>query len=360
MSIPLCRLSRFAALWLLTTSAAFGQKPGPQVDLLTRPSAVTQRSATSVMLAVASAGPRVVAVGERGIVLLSDDLGKTWRQTGLPVSVALTAVQFVDARLGWAVGHGGVVLHSTDGGVSWSKQLDGAQAAQIELASARRDGDARRLRDAERMLAEGADKPLLDVLFGDADNGVVVGAYGLAFATHDGGKTWQSLRGQIDNPRGRHLYSIHAAGKQLYLAGEQGALYRSDDNAQTFREVPTPYAGSYFGIVSADNGALVLFGLRGNAYRSTDLGANWKKIDTGLPITLTAGKRLASGALLLVDESGRMLRSLDDGATFAAVPVTLRAAFTGITQAADGSVVLAGMRGPSRIAIETVLGSDKK
>ena len=74
------------------------------------PSAKAERA---VLLGLARAGQRLVAVGERGIVLLSDDNGQRWRQAQVPVSVSLTAVQFVDDRRGWAVGHLGVVLHSS-------------------------------------------------------------------------------------------------------------------------------------------------------------------------------------------------------------------------------------------------------
>lgn len=370
MSTPYIRAGRLAALCLIfgSASAAFGQTQTdkPDIDLLTRPAVFKEHANASVLLAVTTAGKRLVAVGERGIVLLSDDLGKSWRQARVPVSVALTKVQFPEPNQGWAIGHGGVVLHSMDGGANWIKQLDGFQAVKIELASAKeeaaRTGEAgmHRVRDAERMVAEGADKPFLDVYFSDADHGFVVGAYGLAFATLDGGKTWRSLKGRINNPKGRHLYSIEAAGKSLYIAGEQGVFYRSNDDGQNFQEMPTPYTGTYFGVLSGRNGELVLFGLRGNAFRSTDDGANWQKIDTGLPVTLTAGERLASGAMVLVDETGRVLRSTDNGANFQPIPVMHRAAFTGVVQVADGSLVLSGIHGTTRIAADIVLGGVKK
>jgi photosystem II stability/assembly factor-like uncharacterized protein len=59
---------------------------------------------------IARAGKRLVAVGERGIVVLSDDDGATWRQASVPVSVTLAAVQFPTPTQGWVVGHYGVVL----------------------------------------------------------------------------------------------------------------------------------------------------------------------------------------------------------------------------------------------------------
>src|SRR5690606_9884464 len=96
------------------------------------------RAQHSLQLAVSRAGNRLVAVGERGVVLLSDDDGRNWHQAeNVPVSVTLTDVHFVSATHGWAVGHSGVVLHSADGGETWQRQLDGNQAAKIILEDAR-------------------------------------------------------------------------------------------------------------------------------------------------------------------------------------------------------------------------------
>lgn len=358
------RARTLAALCLLygIFSSALGQSQvvPPKADLLTRPAVLTSRANSAVMLTVASAGKRMISAGERGIVLLSDDMGKTWRQTAVPTSVALTKIHFPDSGNGWAIGHGGVILHSVDGGNSWLKQLDGLQAAKIERAEAKAAGEVgeaalSRVRDAERLVREGADKPFLDVYFTDRNRGWVVGAYGLAFATVDGGRTWQSMRGRIPNHKGRHLYSVHVADKQIYLAGEQGTLFRSGDGGQTFSALATPYSGTYFGILAGNDNVLLLFGLRGNAFRSVDDGLHWQKIDTGLPVTLTAGLRLSSGVLILVDETGMVLGSRDNGASFAAIPVPHRAAFTGVAQATDGSVVLAGTRGPVSMAVDTLM-----
>lgn len=342
-----------------------GEPVRPAADLLEQPAGMSSRASQSVLLAVTRAGERLVAVGEFGIVLLSDDDGKTWRQAAVPVSVALTNVRFASTGEGWAVGHGGVVLHSKDGGQTWVTQLDGKQAAQIELAAASAEAGEgaaarKRLREAERLVAEGADKPFLDVHFADESRGMVVGAYGLAFATRDGGKTWHSLKGRIDNPKGRHLYGIQGAGDDLYIAGEQGTLYRSRDGGTSFTEVKTPYVGSYFGTVSGASGELLVFGLRGHAYRSADKGLSWQKVDVGLPVGLTAGTRLADDSLVLVDETGRVLRSSDSGQSFQAMPVSQPSPFTGVVQAADGTLVVSGVRGISRLASKTNLAEHRQ
>jgi photosystem II stability/assembly factor-like uncharacterized protein len=139
--------------------------------------------------------PRIVAVGERGIILLSDDNGKRWQQADVPVSVTLTAVRFADARNGVAVGHAGVVLTTSDGGTgsacwtanSWPPSPCKPPRPPPARALRRRPAAAR---DAERLVADGADKPLLDVCLLPHNRILAVGAYGLAFASEDGGRTW--------------------------------------------------------------------------------------------------------------------------------------------------------------------------
>ncbi|KAI3605945.1 BNR repeat protein (plasmid) [Cupriavidus necator H850] len=344
----------------VAATLAFTPAAWARLDLLDQPARLTPRASQSVLLAVTHAGPRLVAVGEAGIVLLSDDNGRTWRQTGVPVSVTLTHVFFISAKDGWAVGHSGVVLHTSDGGQTWLKQLDGRQAAQLELASAQAEGDPRRVANAQRLVADGPDKPFFDVYFSDENNGFAVGAYGFIVGTRDGGKTWLSLMGRLDNPKGKHLYKIFATASGLYLAGEQGALYRSGDAGQHFVEVTTPYAGTYFDLVVSPKEELVALGLRGNAYRTGDGGATWSKVDTGTSATLTAGARLSDGSLVMVDETGRLLRSVDGGRAFTPVAIPRPSSFTGIAQAADGAVILSGAGGITRVPAHAIGAESNK
>src|SRR5690606_16340278 len=73
-------------------------------------------------LDVTRAGVRVVAVGDRGNILFSDDEGETWQAAQTPTDALLTAVCFADARHGWAVGHDAIVLATEDGGQTWTQQ----------------------------------------------------------------------------------------------------------------------------------------------------------------------------------------------------------------------------------------------
>jgi photosystem II stability/assembly factor-like uncharacterized protein len=322
-------------------------------DVLQRPALRSSRAVHSAMLDITKAGKRIVAVGERGLVLFSDDDGSSWRQAQVPVSVSLTQVCFPTAVLGWAVGHGGVVLHSDDAGETWTKQLDGRQAAQIMLDGALAQGEAgeRMVAEAQRLVAEGADKPFFDVHFFDDRRGIIVGAYGLALATYTGGESWRSIQVLMDNPDSKHLYSIHVTTSEVLIAGEQGLLLRSEPSLKYFSQIKTPYAGTYFGVLSPADGQMLVFGLRGNAFWSADGGHTWNKTDSGAPNNLAAGLKLANGSVALVDDAGRVLMSRDGGRTFEVLEAPTRSPLTGAVQASNGTLLLSGVRGIARIAL---------
>jgi len=300
-------------------------------------------------LAVARAGTRLVAAGERGAVLLSDDGGTSWRQAKVPVQVSLTALRFVDARTGWAAGHLGTILKTEDGGETWVLQLDGVRAAAL-WSGALKLGDERAQRLGQRLAGEGPDKPFFDLEFLDAQRGIAVGAYNLAFSTADGGRSWVPLSTRLPNPKSLHLYAVRALQGHLFIAGEQGLLLRSDDGGASFAALPSPYKGSYFGLLVARSGTLLAYGLRGNAFRSTDLGASWQKAETGLPVSISAATELDGGALALLAQTGELLASRDDGRSFARSGPGAAVPAAGLVVAADGHVVVASLRGTRRVA----------
>ena len=303
---------------VLALCAVWAQAPAQGATVfpaLQRPALQVKAPERQVLQTAARAGGRVVAIGERGLIVLSDDQGKTWRQARqVPVSVSLTALSFVDAQRGWAVGHGGVVLHTADGGETWTRQADGVALAQAALAeaeqlAAQRPGDAaaeRALADARRLVEDGADKPLLDVRFADARRGWVVGAYNLFFETTNGGASWRSISTRLDNPRSLHLNALAVQGPTVFIAGEQGVLFRSLDAGQTFQALTSPYKGSWFSLALGEDGAVTVGGLRGNAFRSDDGGTTWNAI-TGLPpVSIVAASARADGSVLLSNQAGQL------------------------------------------------------
>jgi photosystem II stability/assembly factor-like uncharacterized protein len=345
-------MARRTLLGVLAGWASTAMLPAAAASMpavLSMPALLTPKALGAATLAVTRAGQRLVAVGERGTVLLSDDHGASWRQAPVPLQATLTTVCFINDKTGWAAGHLGVILRSDDAGASWHKQLDGLQAAALMLRAAQASGDDKAIANAQRWVEEGADKPFFDLEFIDAQRGFAVGAYGQMFATVDGGKTWASVAQRLPNPKSLHLYGLRAHGNTLLIAGEQGLLLRSSDGGQSFGALASPYKGSFFGLLRTAGDAWVAYGLRGSAYRSLDAGTQWEKLDTGLPMAVGAGTALADGGFVLMSQAGDVLRSRDAGLALQRTPAREPVPVSGVAIAADGSLVLASLRGMRRL-----------
>ncbi|MEJ8821591.1 YCF48-related protein [Variovorax humicola] len=345
---------RSMLLGALGALAASGATPAVAAagEVLERPARASALAGARLITGIARAGNWLVAIGQRGHVVLSDDGGQRWTQATVPVSSDLTAVRFVDAQVGYATGHDGVVLGTRDGGLHWSRLLDGRQANALALDRMQRraaaphasEEDRRLLAEAQRNAEAGPDKPFLDVWFADADNGFVVGAYGLVLHTADGGKTWASWFDRVDNAGLLNLYAIHAAGGALYIAGESGLLLKLDPEAGRFRALASPYKGSLFGLAATQAG-LLAFGMRGHAFLSMDEGASWAAVKTGLGASIVASAVGADGTLALVDQGGGIAISGDGGRNFAVPALQSQLPLAAVAFSGNTALVLGGPRG---------------
>ncbi|MES2103529.1 MAG: YCF48-related protein [Pseudomonadota bacterium] len=281
--------------WLLSAGAllsavASGAEPGAWPVGL-HPAVSAAHADRASMLATAWAGTRVVAVGAHGIVLLSDDQGKHWRQAGkVPLDVTLTGVSFANDQEGWAVGHAGAILHTRDGGEQW---------------------------EIQRCLPE-QDRPLFGVHFFDAEHGVAVGLWSLVLTTSDGGRQWTAR--QLDAPPGAKRADLNLLGLfagpngALYAAAEKGYVLHSADKGLSWNYLATGFKGSFWAGTALQNGGLLVGGLRGALYRSGDAGQNWVRIDTGSTVSISSVVRTDGGrGVLAVGQDGLTARSTDDG-----------------------------------------------
>lgn len=341
-----------AAAGALGAAAAPPADPGWQ-DPLATPAAASALAQRGLLTALARAGERLVAVGQRGHALWSDDGGRRWQQATVPVSSDLVAVAFPTPQQGWAVGHDGVILASADGGRSWTRRLDGhglgallvahCERAAAAAAPSEREHAAKWLAEARRVAAQGAQNPWLDVWFQDAGTGFVVGAFGLVLHTRDGGQSWTPWLDRVDNPKALHLYAVRGIGEEVFIVGEQGLALKLDRAAGRFRALDMPYAGTLFGITGTPD-ALVVHGLRGNLLRSTDGGRLWQALPATVPAGLGAAATDAQGRIVVVSQAGHVLLSSDRGASFAPLKVD-RPLPAAAVLATPGGLVLAGPRG---------------
>lgn len=330
----------------------------PVAAELERPAIVVAHPERAVLLDIAAADKRLVSVGERGLIIVSDDFGLTWRQVATPVSVSLTAVHFVNARSGWAVGHQGVILHSADGGEHWQLQLDGNKAAQLALVAVQAQKlppnsnpleHERQLNDAKRLVEDGVDKPFFDIHFQNDRTGWAIGAYGLCFHTIDAGETWQPWMQHLANPDGLHLYAMTGLSQTLYVAGERGLLLSSSDGGISFHAVHAPYQGSFFTLTRISPHQLILAGMDGHAYRFEDSGKSWHALINSDSGSWMASTPLSGNRALLADQFGQLMVSQPQANTLVRLDSTPGVPVAAVLQTGDGNVVAVGLRGISRI-----------
>lgn len=285
------------------------------------PAVAVSYATAATILDATWAGNRLVAVGDHGEVLLSDDQGKNYRQAhSVPLSTPLTGASFVNARQGWAVGHWGAILVTTDGGESWQIQR----------------------------MATDVDRPLFAVHFFNAQQGVAVGLWSLVLTTDDGGITWSEQK--LAPPPGSKRADLNLMGlfsgglDTLYATAEHGQLLSSADRGKTWRYIDTDYSGTLWsGAVLAD-GRLLVGGQRGTLMYGSALGQNWQRVPLESKGSVTA--IVASGEqVMAVGLDGLVVHSTDGGHSFQEQRVAEGAPLTTVALTSDGGVALFSQRG---------------
>lgn len=301
-------------IWLAVLGALSATVSQP-VSAKVEPQAAYQQplAAQSLLTDIVSVkGSSLVAAGARGHILLSSD-GQNWQQAAVPVQANLNSVYFITKELGWSVGHDASILHTTDGGNSWSLQHYAPQT----------------------------DKPLFDIIFFDKQNGIAVGAYGLFYRTTDGGSSWQQeFHAEVLNEDDQsfltelkesdpeayeielgailpHFNRLYADGNVLYMVGEAGFAAKSTDQGRSWNRLEEFYNGSLFDITRSANMSLVAVGLRGHAFKSQDQGVSWSQLVPDATATFNSAFSDDNGKLYLVGNGGTLLISSDDGESFA-------------------------------------------
>jgi photosystem II stability/assembly factor-like uncharacterized protein len=322
-----------AAGWLatalsMTVTLGLCAHAAAQEDAEPEPAIMARLAPKALTLDAVVVDDAMVAVGERGHILISTDGGESWHQQESPTRTMLTAVFFHDRNLGWAVGHDSAILRTADGGTTW------------ELVH----------------WAPEDESPFFDVWFSDADNGIAIGAYGAYYETTDGGSTWSSRWISDDD---WHLHQIaRSETGRLYIAAEAGSVYRSDDGGENWISLPSLYEGSYFGVLPLEGDSVLLFGLRGHLYRSEDAGENWQEIDTGTVAMLTDGIRLEDGTIVIVGLAGAVLKSSDGGHTFELHPQANRRGISAVAETGDGKLLIVGEFGVKVTTLDELIAGD--
>jgi len=319
-------------------------------DPLDTPSVQSPLAASTQLLSVAKAGKRLVVVGWRGHILISDDDGQHWHQSRSPVSVDLTMVDFTSDRRGWAVGHGGVLLRTDDAGASWTVVLDGRSSSKpirthySELLAADMQAVRGQVQAALDAFGTNGEQPWLGVRFLDKDNGWVFGPFGLLMETRNGGETWTPVIELVDNPDGLHLTGMTFIDGAVFIASEQGIVFRRRSGEKRFTALRTGYAGTYFGVLGVQRD-LYAYGLRGTIYRSKDAGGTWQKVQSDSTQSITGGTSLPDGRVVFTTQAGEILLALPEDDRLSRISGARSFPLAGLVATESGAILTVGQGG---------------
>ncbi len=226
---------------------------------------------------------RAVIVGSYGRVLVSHSKNThLWSPRDSKTKETLTSLSFVNEKSGWAAGHGGIIIHTSDGGETWSVQRESSPENQ----------------------------PILDLQFLSESIGYACGAYDTVLKTYDGGKTWHKLSTGIDNIYNTLGFLNEYVG---FLAGEFGTIVKTVDGGRSWSRIDLGgYKGTLFGLNVMPPGRVIAYGIKGKLIMSWDGGQTWSNLYSGVsePLFRAAfnGKDIAvvgrTGTILLSNNSG--------------------------------------------------------
>jgi len=186
-------------------------------------------------------------VGALGKVVTSRD-GRQWSRQATPIEAHLQGIAAWDARRLVAVGNGGGVIVSQDGGEHWAR--------------------------ADAPAADG--RKFLRVRTFAGGVAWATGEFGMVLRSEDFGASWREAMPAEDIG----WNDVAVRGEQVLVVGEFGRIARSVDGGRSWGEVEAGVESSLTSVWMGEGLALAV-GLDGHILRSTDQGQGWQRVRSG-------------------------------------------------------------------------------
>jgi len=228
------------------------------------------------------------AVGGGGTILHTEDGGRNWQSSG--VNFRLNSVMFANGQSGWAVGPGGTILHTEDGG-NWTQQRSGLDVNQnvylysvtfVNAQSGWAVGDQNTIVHTEdggsnwtKQSSGGGGGPgLTSVTFANGQSGWAVGESGTIVHTEDGGRNWTKQSSGVDV----YLRSVTFANERIgWAVGESGTIVHTEDGGRNWTRQSSGVDVYLYSVTFVNGQRGWAVGDKGTIMQTEDGGATWGK-----------------------------------------------------------------------------------
>ena len=265
------------------------------------------------------------AVGLDGLILKTTDAGISWTPQNSGTTSSLLGVHFTDVDTGYVVGVGGSVLKTTDGGVNWNL-LPGASislssvfftSASIGYAVGSNGNSAIIIKTINGGVTWTAQltTPVTNfnsVYFCNDSTGYVVGNGGRIFKTTNGGATWTQQTSGFTTS----FFTVYFTDENHGYVGDYGRILRTSDGGATWTYLTIFQSYELYGIYFTDSNTGYAVGRSGKILKTTNAGVSWSFLNSGTNINLRSVYFTDLNNGYAVGESGIMLKTTDAGITW--------------------------------------------
>ncbi len=251
---------------------------------------------------------RGLIVGRTGLVLMTTDDGRTWTRRDSGAKEHLFSVDITESGQAWAVGHFGTILHSPDGGLSWKPQ-----EFRAAFPEGTPDSEKGVISSAERENEGAAEEARFNaVAFADDRRGWIAGEFGLVLHTQDGGETWK----RQPSASGKLLFALHALDENRVLAvGAEGAFMTTDDGGRSWKAADAGTSQHILGLCPVGE-VLYLVGRDGLAMVRGGKEESFRRLSAGLYTWLMTVGFFDQRTGLAAGGRGHLLKTSDAGETW--------------------------------------------
>ncbi len=222
-------------------------------------------------------------VGDDGVILATTDGGISWNQQVSGITNVLYGNAIVDQNIAFAVGENGIILRTIDGGQNWVVCTAGTLENLKKVAVI-------------------------------SSSVVACGENGTILVSHDMGKNW-ALNNSVT---AYNLNYVTSAGQTLFMVGANSTVIKSTDGGDSWSQITFNYGSINFESIAAiDENTFSIVGNGFTNIRTTDGGNSWIGIGANNGnINLREVVFFNATDGVIVGDQGLILNTTDAGATW--------------------------------------------